>query len=111
MRASPPRIVSLRDNAGVAGSVVVCSIIGTGLDTVTGVGFVGSGLIARMLYPPSVERMVVTVSIAADAIPGPRVVLLMTAQGTIIGGSGPNVFHVLARAGYAGAGGIGSHLI
>jgi hypothetical protein len=111
MRPSPPRIVSLRDGAGVAGSVVVCSIIGTGLDTVTGVGFSGSGLVARMLLPPSAQTIVMAISIAADAAPGPRAVLLMSSHGAIAGESGRPLFHVLTRSSYRGAGGIGSHLI
>jgi hypothetical protein len=91
---------------------VLTSIVGTNLETVTEVSFSGSGVRAQILRPPSANRVDVAISIAADAAPGPRAILLPATQGgTGEGQFSGALFYVLARSSYAGTGGIGSHLI
>lgn len=112
MRPLPLRIVCLENGQGVAGSAVLASIVGTGFDTVTEVRFSGSGVRAQVLRPPSADRIDVVISIAADAAPGPRAILLLADHGGVSGTdlSGA-LFYVLARSSYTSASGIGSHLI
>lgn len=112
MRPSSPRIAYIANNRGVSGSLVSTSIVGVDLETVTEVRFSGSGVQARILRPPRADGIDVAISIAADAAPGPRALLLSAAPGGAVEGqSSGTLFHVLARSSYAGAGGIGSHLI
>ena len=112
MRPSPPRIAHFANNRGVSGSVVLTSLVGTDLATVTEVRFSGSGVQARILRPPCADRIDVAISIAADAAPGPRALLLPAVPGGTSGSQVPGaLFYVLPRSSYAGAGGIGSHLI
>jgi len=110
MRASTPRIVCFTSNHGIPGTIVLTSVLGTGLETVTEVRFSGSGVRAQILSPPGVDRIDVAISIAADATPGPRLILLPATQSSGSESSGV-LFYVLARSSHASASGIGSHLI
>lgn len=105
----PPRVASLSNGQGSPGSTVFCFVFGTGLEVVSRVSFSGSGLAARILRPPSAGTIALSVSIATDASPGSRRVLLTIEDGTVK--SSPALFHVFARSNYAGTSGIGSHLI
>ena len=111
MCSSPPRIVSFWNNQGLPGSVVLTSVVGTGFETVTELRFSGSGVLAQILCPPCADTIDLAISIAADAAPGPRAVLLLTARGLIASGSSGALFYVLDPSGYTSASGIGSHLI
>jgi hypothetical protein len=112
MRPMPLRIVRFENGQGVSGSVVLASVVGTCLETVTEIRFSGSGIQAQILRPPSADRIDVAISIAADAAPGPRAIqLLATRGGKSESDPSGALFHVLARSGYTSASGIGSHLI
>jgi hypothetical protein len=108
MRSPLPRIVSFWNNQGAPSSIVLAAVVGTGFESVTAVRFSGSGVMARILRPPSADTIVVAITIATDAAPGPRAILLRTAQGLIETGA---LFYVLAQSGYTSASGIGGHLI
>jgi len=105
--ASVLRIAALENDGGYPGSMVFSSVVGAGLDAVTRVRMSGAGVRVRIVRPPLPFLIAVAISVAADAAPGPRRLLLDTAHGSVES----VFFHVLARSGYGHAGGIGSHLI
>ncbi len=107
--ASVPRIAALENDGGYPGSMVFSSVVGAGLDAVTRVRMSSAGIRVRIVRPPLPFLIAVAISVAADAAPGPRRLLLDTAYGSVE--SHDVFFHVLARSGYGHAGGIGSHLI
>jgi hypothetical protein len=112
MRSPPPRVFAFARNRGLPNSIVRTSVLGTGLQTVTALRFSGSGVLAVILGSLSADTLDVVISIAADAAPGPRALMLSSAQGGFSASelSGA-VFYVLAPSVYASASGIGSHLI
>jgi hypothetical protein len=112
MRSSPPQVFAFVSDRGLPNSIVRTSVLGTRLHTVTALRFSGSGILATILGSPSADTLDVAISIAADAAPGPRALLLSSAQGGFSASelSGA-VFYVLAPSGYTSAIGIGSHLI
>jgi hypothetical protein len=106
-----PRIVFFRNNRGLPGTVVGAAITGTGFEMVTEIRFSGSGVTASVVLLPSADTIDLTISVAADALPGPRVVELHTAGGLIASEGAQAFFYVLGPAGYASASGIGTHLL
>ncbi len=112
MRPSVPWIGGFANNRGAPGSVVITSAIGTGLETIREIRFSGSGVLAQILSPPRADRIDVAISIAADAFPGPRAVVLPGIQSDPTeNGRLPALFYVLARSSYGGMIGIGGQLI
>lgn len=107
--ASVPRIVALENGDGYPGSWVYSAIVGADLDAVTRVRMSGAGIHVYIVRRSLPSLIAVAVSVAADATPGPRRLLLDTAHGSVE--SHDVFFRVLARSGYGHAGGIGSHLI
>jgi len=112
MRPSLSWIGGFANNRGAPGSVVITSAIGTGLETIREIRFSGSGVLAQILRPPRADRIDVAISIAADAAPGPRAVVLPAIQGGATENEMlPAHFYVLARSSYGGMIGIGGQLI
>ena len=105
-----PRLVRFANDRGVPGSVVHTRVHGTGLATLTGLVFSGAGVTAQLLGQPMADHADLAVTIAAGAAPGPRAAVLPEPDDGGRRNTGV-LFHVLARSSYAGAGGIGSHLI
>jgi hypothetical protein len=112
MRVAPPQALTFTRDSGLPNSVVHTSILGTRLDTVTALTFLGSGILAAIVGSPSDNTLDLVISIAANAAPGPRTLSLSFTTGGFSSSetSGP-IFYVLAPSAYAGMIGIGSHLI
>jgi hypothetical protein len=114
MTSPGPRVARIENDRGAAGSVVLTSLVGTGLAGVTAVSLSGAGAVARIRRRPRAGRIELSIAIAADAAPGPRTIRLAFAGRRGAGGAAPDAqarFHVLARTSYSGMGGIGADLI
>lgn len=112
MRSSQPRVVFLVRNWGPPGSVVVTSVVGADPRKVASLGLSGSDVVATILGSPRADTLDVAITIAAGAAPGPRAVLFSSGEsGLAPAGFAEATFYVVAPSGYAGARGIGSHLI
>lgn len=112
MRALPPQVFAFTRDSGLPNSIVHTSLLGARLDTVTALTFLGSGILAAILGSPSDDTLDLAISIAANAAPGPRRLLLSFAQGGFRASELSGViFYVRAPSGYASVIGIGSHLI
>jgi hypothetical protein len=112
MRSMRPQVFAFSSDRGLPNSIVRTSILGAGLRTVTALRFSGSGVLAVILGSPSADTLDVAISIAADAAPGPRALMLSFLQGELSANEWSEaVFYVLTPSGYTSMSGIGSHLI
>jgi hypothetical protein len=109
MRQRRPRAFALAIDRGAPGSRIVTAIVGRRLEMVTAVRFLGSGLAATILRRPDPTAIAVAVSIAPDAMPGSRPILLLTSSGEIQ--PIQPLFYVMRLSSPMGISGIGSHLL
>jgi hypothetical protein len=89
----PPGSISIYPAAGAPGTSFAMRVDGVNLTGVTGVGFTGIGVTATLLPPGSLPDvvMLVQVTVAPDATPGPRTFNVTSLAGTT---SWPDMFTV-----------------
>lgn len=107
-----PRLEQIADDHAIPGTRLRTRLLGRDLATVTGVRFSGSGVAAELAGVPGDDAIEIAITVAGDALPGPRSLeLSFVTDGRAQRRAQGVQFHVRPLTSFGDISGIGSHLI